>query len=966
MKNIPGKSLILLLGEELSSQTNSHMRKIMRNALIVLSLLFFPTLALAQDSTPVAESEQVNELTITQDISLLNLPEEPSLQEELILAEEPNLPEKILGTIEGNGTTFEVTDSEYLNITLVSTVPIQLTLESIPEMITMHIEAAEGAASTMITLSGLEPTTVYYKYTDDYHNLEELITDDSGTCTYTQDLSEPHFVFIQPTASTIFLSDTGWSQAGIGTWDATTLTATLTTDVSEAIQIDSDNITLDGAGHTVTGSGTGTGIYLSSRTGVTIKNVKVQSFHYGIMLAYSTNNTLISNVSYYNSNHGFVVYRSSYNNLSGNGAFTNDYSGISINLSSNNTVTDNRVLYNTNRGINTYRSRYNSLTYNTISNNGTGIYAHEYSDNNILSGNTISYNNGTGIVVVRSSSLTMDSNTISNNLGSGLLFTGNTNNNTLSNNTVLDNNAEGIIIYIGSNNTLIENTVSFNGKTGIIIYSKDSLSVSFDNTLTNNIASNNGDHGILIGSFSYNNILSNNETMQNGLSGILASYYSKNNTLNGNLASNNVEAGIHCYPQNIVTGNTASYNKYGILLSGNENIVSGNIVLDNEYGIAFWGSKHNTASNNTALGNDYGIYFNQYSYDNTIFSNRVETNYYGMGIFLSNNNVIYNNDFIDNTTQVRAGFFGTNTLNKEAPIGGNYWSNHTGPDENGDGFIDYSYRAYYNWPYGYAIDYLPLVSPYGGGADNEAPGLNNVVVDPSVVEIDSEVTFSATVDDTGTGNSDISSAEYSLDGGEWTEMYAEDGSFDSPTENVYYDLFAPSSAGVYDLCVRGTDIFNNVSEPVCTMLVAYDPDAGFVIGGGWIYSIPGAYVPDPTLEGKANFGFVSRYKKGANAPTGNTEFQFQTAGLNFHSQSYDWMVVTGSNYAKFKGIGTINGEGNYKFMLWAGDGTGTDGKDTFRIKIWTEDEETADESVIYDNGFDQEIGGGSIVVHTRK
>lgn len=118
----------------------------------------------------------------------------------------------------------------------------------------------------------------------------------------------------------------------------------------------------------------------------------------------------------------------------------------------------------------------------------------------------------------------------------------------------------------------------------------------------------------------------------------------------------------------------------------------------------------------------------------------------------------------------------------------------------------------------------------------------------------------------------------------------------------------------------------------------------------------------PTLTGKANFGFVSKYKKGAQVPTGNTEFQFHAADLNFHSDSYDWLVVTGSDYARFKGVGTINGEGGYRFQLWAGDGD----PDTFRIKIWTENETTGTETVIYDNGFDQAIGGGSIIVHTRK
>ncbi len=168
-----------------------------------------------------------------------------------------------------------------------------------------------------------------------------------------------------------------------------------------------------------------------------------------------------------------------------------------------------------------------------------------------------------------------------------------------------------------------------------------------------------------------------------------------------------------------------------------------------------------------------------------------------------------------------------------------------------------------------------------------------------------------------------------------------------------------SQPGIYDVCVTVT----NVAGPSqnCTTAVVYDPSGGFVTGGGWTYSDAGAYGPDPTREGEATFGFVSKYKKGATVPTGNTEFQFKAADLNFHSDSYEWLVVTGGDYARFKGVGTINAEGDYKFQVWAGDGE----PDTFRIKIWTEDEATGFETVVYDNGFDQEIGGGSIIVHTK-
>jgi hypothetical protein len=169
-----------------------------------------------------------------------------------------------------------------------------------------------------------------------------------------------------------------------------------------------------------------------------------------------------------------------------------------------------------------------------------------------------------------------------------------------------------------------------------------------------------------------------------------------------------------------------------------------------------------------------------------------------------------------------------------------------------------------------------------------------------------------------------------------------------------------AEAGIYTVSVEVTDKDGGSGSLAADeFIVIYDPSGGFVTGGGWIDSPAGAYMEDASLTGKANFGFVSKYKKGATTPTGNTEFQFKAGDLNFHSSSYDWLVITGSHYARFKGSGTINGIGDYRFMLWAGD----DAPDKFRIKIWYED---GGEVVVYDNGFDQAIGGGSIVIHTKK
>ena len=153
-------------------------------------------------------------------------------------------------------------------------------------------------------------------------------------------------------------------------------------------------------------------------------------------------------------------------------------------------------------------------------------------------------------------------------------------------------------------------------------------------------------------------------------------------------------------------------------------------------------------------------------------------------------------------------------------------------------------------------------------------------------------------------------------------------------------------------------------------LAIYDPNGGFVTGGGWINSPSGAYHADPALTGKANFEFVSKYKKGSNVPDGNTKFKFPAGNLNFNSSSYDLgSLVIGEFKAIYKGTGTINGTGSYRFMVSAVDGdvSGGDGYDMFRIKIWNK----TDNSIVYDNnpGRDENdvplttLDGGSIVLH---
>lgn len=194
---------------------------------------------------------------------------------------------------------------------------------------------------------------------------------------------------------------------------------------------------------------------------------------------------------------------------------------------------------------------------------------------------------------------------------------------------------------------------------------------------------------------------------------------------------------------------------------------------------------------------------------------------------------------------------------------------------------------------------------------------------------------------------------------------------DESTTPVGNDLTDVNGIASIDLGTKPAGVYKVIAKVHCiesdaVFIVVYDPSAGFVTGGGWIDSPAGAYQPDTDLTGKANFGFVSKYKKGQTIPTGNTEFQFKAGDLNFHSTEYEWLVIAGC-HAKYKGNGTINGEGNFGFMLTATDGqiNGGGGVDKVRIKIWDKNDGDA---IVYDNKIDDndygtELDGGQIKIH---
>ncbi|KPK74778.1 MAG: hypothetical protein AMJ79_13210, partial [Phycisphaerae bacterium SM23_30] len=245
-----------------------------------------------------------------------------------------------------------------------------------------------------------------------------------------------------------------------------------------------------------------------------------------------------------------------------------------------------------------------------------------------------------------------------------------------------------------------------------------------------------------------------------------------------------------------------------------------------------------------------------------------------------------------------------------------------------------------------------IISPASGTvrAVNDQLFLEGVITDPDI--------------------NDSHTAFWTVSNENWNEDFVLEGTVTVTELGTFVNnTVSFPDAGIYNIKLTVTDATGetdettivNDDEEMPAYVVIYNPEGGFVTGGGWIYSPAGALL-DSDVLGKANFGFVAKYKIGATEPTGNTEFKFKAGDFHFKSSSYEWLVVAGTK-AMFKGEGFIEDwAGNYKFMLTAIDSNA----DKFRMKIWN----PLNDEIIYDNkrGEDDEaeptiIGGGSIVIH---
>ncbi|WGM89490.1 MAG: NosD domain-containing protein [Candidatus Bathyarchaeum tardum] len=422
--------------------------------------------------------------------------------------------------------------------------------------------------------------------------------------------------------------------------------------VGHTIVVDCDDVTVDGAGYVIQGNGNSTGVFIKNRNGITVQNMQISNFYYGIQLLsdptfrISGNHTLLGN------------------NL------TNNHYGIEIVSSTGNTLRHNQMNSN-NYGFKVTYSAHDAY----VSTASPRIFYHDIDDSNTINGAPIYYwvnqenrsvpSDAACIGLVNCVNISVQHCSLSQN-GKGIILVS-TKNSTITNNEITKNNGEGIYLLESTNNYISENVITKNN--GYELYLCKS---SNNNSICNNtITGTEDNYGIKIHSSSHN-IFSGNTLTENKLGAYVLSSAGVN-FIDNNIKRNTVGIYIDQFNSghNII-GNTIEENTgYGIkLVHTSGNSIVENIFYKNANGI------YCTASpNNKIVGNNFT--------ENVGWAIEFEGGLAGGGA----NNSVYHNYFIDNNKEVgfQVSMLGIWDGQDKLPQPciwddgekGNYWSGYT-------------------------------------------------------------------------------------------------------------------------------------------------------------------------------------------------------------------------------------------------------------------------------------------------
>lgn len=148
--------------------------------------------------------------------------------------------------------------------------------------------------------------------------------------------------------------------------------------------------------------------------------------------------------------------------------------------------------------------------------------------------------------------------------------------------------------------------------------------------------------------------------------------------------------------------------------------------------------------------------------------------------------------------------------------------------------------------------------------DGVAPLVSGVAASPDPGEPSASVTVSATATDAGSG---IAAMQVRIASGAFTPMTATDGAFDSGAETAQAVVAAPSTEGIYPVCVSARDVAGNASAEVCVTLVVRN--APLYTIGGTVSGLTGTLVlrnnggDERTISANGPFTFATSLPAGS-------------------------------------------------------------------------------------------------------